>query len=65
MIQLGFTKDLHTPQAIWFDSLKDPRPEEYSWHFRYEYLTEQEAEEMLNDPFVSESVKTELANALE
>lgn len=65
MIQLSFTKDMHTPQAIWFDLLKDARPEEYHWHFSYEYLTDEEAEEMLNDPFVSESVKTELANALE
>lgn len=65
MIQLSFTKDMHTPQAIWFDLLHDERPEEYIWHFRYVYMTEEEAEEMLNDPYVTESVKTELANALE
>lgn len=65
MIQLSFTKDMHTPQAIWFDLLHDEKPEEYHWHFRYVYLTEEEAEEMLNNPYVTESVKTELANALE
>ena len=64
MIQLSFTKDMNTPQAIWFDLLHDERPPEYLWHFRYEYLTEEEAEEMLSDPFVTEAVKIELADAL-
>lgn len=65
MIQLSFTKDLHTPVAIWFDLLQDERPSEYHNHFyNYQYLTEEDAEQMLSDPFVSESVKAELANAL-
>lgn len=66
MIQLSFTKDLNTPVAIWFDLLQDERPNEYYYHFYdYQYLTEEDAEKMLSDPFVSESVKVEFADALD
>ena len=65
MIQLSHTKDLHTPVAIWFDLLHEPRPDEYDKHFYgYQYLTEEEAEQMLDDPFVTESVKEALSDAL-
>lgn len=65
MIQLSFTKKCHSPQAIWFDLLHDSRPDEYSQHFYgYQYLTEEEAEQMLDDPCVSQVVKNELSNAL-
>ena len=65
MIQLSFTSDLHTPVAIWFDLLQDERPNEYhNYFYNYQYLTEEDAEQMLSDPFVSESVKAELADAL-
>ena len=66
MIQLSFTNDLHTPVAIWFDLLQDEKPNEYHNHFyNYQYLTEEDAEQMLSDPFVSESVKSALADALD
>ena len=65
MIQLSFTRDLHTPNAVWFDLLYDEMPEEYSNYFyNYEYLTENDAEQMLNDPYVSDAVKKALAEAL-
>jgi hypothetical protein len=65
MIQLSFTRDLHTPNAVWFDLLCDEMPEEYSNHFyNYEYLTESDAEQMLDDPYVSDAVKKALAEAL-
>ena len=65
MIQLSFTSDLHTPNAIWFDLLYDAMPEEYPHHFKnYEYLTEEDAEQMLDDPHVTDSVKEALWEAL-
>lgn len=66
MIQLSFTKDLNTPVAIWFDLIYDPMPSEYPYHFYgYEYLTEEDAEQMLNDPCTSDDVKIALADALD
>lgn len=66
MIQLSFTKDLHTPVAIWFDLIYDPMPSEYPHHFYgYEYLTEEDAEQMLNDSCISDDVKIALADALD
>ncbi len=42
-----------------------PKPEEYPYHFKnYEYLTEIEAEQMLDDPYVLDSVKKELLEVL-
>jgi hypothetical protein len=64
MIQLSFTSDWHQPVAIWFDLLHDEKPDEYYQFYGYQYLTEEEAEQMLSDPFVSKSVKTALADAL-
>ena len=65
MIQLSFTSDLHTPNAIWFDERYEDKPEEYPYHFKkYEYLTEIEAEQMLDDPYVLDSVKKELLEVL-
>lgn len=65
MIQLSYTKDWHTPQAIWFDLLSDPKPIEYHHHFYdYQYLTEGDAEQMLNDPYVTQSVKDILQKTL-
>jgi hypothetical protein len=65
MIQLSFTNDLHTPNAVWFDLLQDEMPEEYPYHFNsYEYLTESDAEEMLDNPYVTESVKKALSEVL-
>ena len=65
MIQLSFTRDLHTPNAVWFDLLYDQMPEEYPNHFKnYEYLTEEDAEQMLDDPYVTDSVKEALWEAL-
>ena len=65
MIQLSFTKDLHTPVAIWFDLLMDEKPIEYDHHFyNYQYLTEEEAEQMLYDPHTTKSVKQALEDAL-
>jgi hypothetical protein len=65
MIQLSFTKDLHTPNAVWFDLLWDDKPDEYHNHFYgYQYLTEEEAEQMLDDPFITNSVKQELESVL-
>ena len=65
MIQLSFTKDLHTPHAVWFDLLWDEKPNEYPRHFsNYQYLTEEEAEQMLDDPHVTDSVKQTLADEL-
>ena len=65
MIQLSFTKDQSTPTAIWFDLLSDSIPTEYHHHFYgYQYLTEEDAEQMLDDPYVTQPVKDELQNAL-
>jgi hypothetical protein len=65
MIQLSFTSDLHTPNAVWFDLLYDQMPEEYPNHFKnYEYLTEEDAEQMLDDPYVTDSVKKALSEVL-
>lgn len=65
MIQLSFTNDLHTPVAVWFDLLQDETPTEYPTHFhKYEYLTEEDAEQMLDDPHVTDSVKKALSEAL-
>jgi len=65
MIQLSFTRDLHTPVAVWFDLTYDQKPDEYHHHFyNYRYLTEEDAEQMLDDPFVTDSVKSVLADVL-
>ena len=65
MIQLSFTKDLHTPIAIWFDLLYDEKPYEYHNNFyNYQYLTEEDAEQMLDDPHITNSVKQALESAL-
>jgi hypothetical protein len=65
MIQLSFTNDLHTPVAVWFDLLQDEMPQEYPNHFNsYEYLTEEDAEQMLDDAYVTDSVKEVLWEAL-
>ena len=65
MIQLSFTNDLHTPVAVWFDLLYDEMPQEYPNNFNsYEYLTEEDAEQMLDDVYVTDSVKEVLWEAL-
>ena len=65
MIQLSFTNDLHTPVAVWFDLLYDEMPHEYPNNFNsYEYLTEEDAEKMLDDAYVTDSVKEVLWEAL-
>jgi len=65
MIQLSFTNDLHTPVAVWFDSLQDEQPNEYITHFhKYEYLNDSEALAMLKDEFVTDDTKKALFEAL-
>jgi hypothetical protein len=65
MIQLSFTNDLHTPVAVWFDSLQDETPTEYLTHFhKYEYLNDSEALAMLEDEFVTDDTKKALSEAL-
>jgi len=62
MIQLSFTKDLQTPNAIHFD---DEKPEEYFWHFyNYQYLSDDEALALLNDDCVSPTVKQAISEVL-
>jgi hypothetical protein len=61
MIQLSFTKDLQTPNAIYFD---DEKPEEYSWHFFYKYLSDDEALALLDDDCVSPTVKQVILEVL-
>ena len=40
-------------------------PTEYPNHFKnYEYLTEEDAEQMLDDPYITDSVKEALWEAL-
>jgi len=63
MIQLSFTKDLHTPVAIWFDE-DDEIPQEYIWTHYYKYLTKKEVEQMLDDPHTTKSVKQALQDAM-
>lgn len=65
MIQLSFTKNWNTPVAIWFDLLCDEKPDEYHNNFyNYQYLTEEDAEQMLDDPHITDSVKQVLESAL-
>ena len=62
---IEFQKDLHTPIAIWFDLLCDEKPDEYHNNFyNYQYLTEEDAEQMLDDPHITDSIKQELESAL-
>lgn len=63
MIQLSFTKDLHTPVAIYFT---ENDPDEYHHHFHsYEYLDDSEAIAMLQDEFVTNETKKAIKEALE
>lgn len=57
MIQICFTKDWGTPNFTWYDE-EEQKPDEYPLHFRgYEYLTDEEAIKLLDDPNVTEQTK--------
>ena len=64
MIQLSYTKDYYTPVIISYDE-DEPKPDEYPLHFRgYEYLTDEEALQMLDDQYVTNQTKEALKKIL-
>jgi len=64
MIQICYTKDWGTPSFTWYDELEEP-PNEYPLHFRgYEYLTDEAAIELLNDPNVTTETKKAIKQIL-
>jgi hypothetical protein len=61
MIQISYTKDLHTPNVVYFNPDWDEKPHEYHHHFsHYRYYSDKEALEILED----ESESSELKNAI-
>jgi hypothetical protein len=61
MIQISYTKDLHTPNVIYFNPDWDEKPHEYHHHFcHYRYYSDKEALEILED----ETESSELKNAI-
>jgi hypothetical protein len=61
MIQISYTKDLHTPNVIYFNLDWDEKPHEYHYHFsHYRYYSDKEALEILED----ETESSELKNAI-
>jgi hypothetical protein len=64
MIQISFTRDYHTPLFTWYDE-DETKPDEYPLHFRgYEYLTDEEALQMLDDQYVTNQTKEALKKIL-
>jgi hypothetical protein len=61
MIQISYTKDLHTPNVVYFNPDWDEKPYEYHHHFSYyRYYSDKEALEILED----ETESPELKNAI-
>ncbi len=58
MIQISYTKDLHTPNVVYFNPDWDEKPHEYHHHFsHYRYYSDKEALEILEDETESPEVK--------
>ena len=65
MIQLSYTNDFFTPNVVWFDERFQDNPDEFPTFFQdYLYLTDKEAKEMLDDPYVTTETKKTLACVL-
>jgi hypothetical protein len=62
MIQISYTKDLYTPNVVYFNPEWDEKPHEYHHHFsHYRYYSDKEALEILEDETESTEVKNAIA----
>jgi hypothetical protein len=62
MIQISYTKDLYTPNVVYFNPEWDEKPHEYHHHFsHYRYYSDKEALEILEDETESIEVKNAIA----
>jgi hypothetical protein len=62
MIQISYTKDLYTPNVVYFNPDWDEKPHEYHHHFsHYRYYSDKEALEILEDETESPEVKNAIA----